>query len=111
MGVLENIQKGRYENKGAYPVQRNFRIYKTCEHCGSTYLDVKEKKRYTVAKLKYRHDNAEMIKKLKQDIIEEAGVVDNPKANDLWDIAWDQGHSSGLNEVYNYFFDYLKIIL
>ena len=46
----------------------------------------------------------------KKDLYEEYGVSNNPKANDVWSKAWEFGHSSGLQEVYNYFIDLVDLI-
>ena len=110
MGVIENIQKGLYDNKLAFPIKKGFMIYKNCKHCGSSYIDKEEEKKYVTAKLKYRHENAVMLGKLKQDLIKEAGIEGHPKADTLWNLAYDQGHSAGLQEIYNIFFEFLDLI-
>lgn len=110
MEVIEKIRSCVYENKLIFPIKQNFMIHKRCEHCGSTYIDKEVEKNYTVAKLKYRHEDAKMFTNLKQDLIKEAGIEGHPKADKLWSLAYEQGHSSGLQEIYNQFFELLELI-
>lgn len=110
MEVIEKIRSDVYVNKLIFPIKQDFMIHKRCEHCGSDYIDKEVEKNYTVAKLKYRHENAKMIGNLKQDLIKEAGIEGHPKADALWNMAYDQGHSAGLQEIYDQFFELLELI-
>jgi hypothetical protein len=46
----------------------------------------------------------------KKALAEEYGIISNPKFEKAFDIAWQQGHSSGYSEVENYFSDLVDLI-
>jgi hypothetical protein len=41
----------------------------------------------------------ELDAKFKVDVLAEYGLTGNPKANDVFELAWEEGHSSGYSEV------------
>ncbi|MCA9367467.1 hypothetical protein KC887_04380 [Candidatus Kaiserbacteria bacterium] len=43
-------------------------------------------------------------------LVEQAGVADNPKASQLFKLAWNYGHSEGHWEVLEYFEQMLPLI-
>jgi len=54
---------------------------------------------------------AELENQFREDLIEDLGIKDNPKAGLLFSKAWELGHSSGYHEVYNYACDLVDLIL
>lgn len=46
----------------------------------------------------------------KQDLFIEFDVVDNPKAEQAYAIAWQEGHWAGFQEVYNEFEKIVELI-
>ena len=53
---------------------------------------------------KWREQEARDIEASKQRMAEETGVPRTHSKFELaWDIAWSEGHSSGISEVENYF--------
>ena len=46
----------------------------------------------------------------KEDLKEEFGVLDNPKAERAFALAWEKGHSAGLEDVYSKFDDFVELI-
>jgi hypothetical protein len=50
----------------------------------------------------YNQETARLNELFKNDVLDELGVTDNPKADLLWSHAWDLGHSGGLHEVFGY---------
>jgi hypothetical protein len=44
------------------------------------------------------------------DLEQEFGVVGHPKSKRLFELAWEHGHSSGLNDVYYYYSDFVELI-
>jgi hypothetical protein len=44
------------------------------------------------------------------DLFENFNVSDNPKRHRAFELAWDKGHASGLEEVYNEFYDLVDLI-
>ena len=47
----------------------------------------------------YQEDQARLNKQFRLDLEVEHGVIGNPKADKLFEIAWEQGHSYGFSEV------------
>jgi hypothetical protein len=57
------------------------------------------------------HDaNTRLELEFKKDLFEELGITNNPKAEKLYNYAWDLGHSAGYHEVYSYAQDLLELI-
>ena len=48
---------------------------------------------------------------LKIALIAEFNVENNPKAHKVFDMAWDRGHSEGLNKVRQEFEELVELIL
>ena len=110
MDVLDKIKNGDYKNKKQYPVRANFKIMKLCEYCGQSYKDKKSEEEYKNAHREYRIETSTLMKQFRNDLFEEAEIIEHPKADKIWNLAWERGHSSGLAEVYDYFFEYLDLI-
>ena len=47
---------------------------------------------------------------LKRKLEEEWGTAENPKRHDLFDLAWEYGHSHGEDEVRLYYDDMVGLI-
>lgn len=58
----------------------------------------------------YNAEESRVIEKFKADMFDDLGISDNPKRNELYRVAWDYGHSSGIQEVYNYALDLVDLI-
>lgn len=50
----------------------------------------------------YQAEEARLRAQFKADALEDLRLTGHPKADKLMAIAWDMGHSSGYQEVYNY---------
>lgn len=46
----------------------------------------------------------------KQKLEEKYGVVGHPKADRLYELAWEHGHSSGYSEVEIYYDDFVELV-
>jgi hypothetical protein len=57
----------------------------------------------------YSIDNA-AASEFHDDLLNHYGVIDNPKANTAYNLAWQYGHSNGFHEVYNFFDDLVELI-
>jgi len=71
------------------------------------YIDAYEK--YELDMIEYRKQldayNAEigrLREEFKHDALDEFGLLNHPKADKIFAYAWEQGHSAGYSEVYNY---------
>jgi hypothetical protein len=53
---------------------------------------------------------SELEKEFKRDLFDQHGVTGHPKAERAFQLAWDYGHSSGFQEVANYFDDLADLL-
>jgi len=58
----------------------------------------------------YRDESDKRSSEFINDLFEEFGVVGNPKADKCFSIAYEMGHSSGYQEVWNYFSELVELI-
>lgn len=58
----------------------------------------------------YRRLNAEGREAFKADLFEHLGITGHPKAEELWRLAWEEGHSSGYNEVLGYAQEFVDLL-
>lgn len=66
------------------------------------------------ARVVAREDWREKEKKKKAShklrLEKEFGIVDHPKSDKLYEIAWSFGHSEGFNEVESYYLDMVELL-
>ena len=68
---------------------------------------IKEKRAWNIA---YREAEGR-AKTVFRDNVEEVFMTkDNPKAEKLWSLAWEYGHSSGLLSVVDYYSDLVELV-
>jgi len=67
-------------------------------------IQEEQKKAYEAEEIKIR-------KQIKSDIFEDLGITENPKAEKLWDIAYQHGRHSGYNAIYAYASDLVELIM
>lgn len=97
--VRDNLIAGKYENKVPYdidkiPVDENTMTVKQArEHTESETQRARDQRR------KHRENEGAMSALVKHDLEIQEGLVGHDKANLLWTIAWDRGHSSGYSDV------------
>ncbi len=65
---------------------------------------------YKVEKSKQSRDQSRLNEEFKNDLYKEFGVEENPKREKCFLLAYEQGHSSGRGEVYNYFAEFVELI-
>jgi len=63
------------------------------------------------AKGEYNRTVGERIEVFRKELYEYYGVTENPKADAVYDKAYDRGHSAGLGEVSNIFGDLVELIV
>lgn len=59
---------------------------------------------------KLREADNRATAQFRKDLEEVAKMSGQPKADTLWTKAWDMGHSAGLYEVMNVYFDLLDLV-
>lgn len=65
---------------------------------------------YIAAKNAFNKEEQNIYDLFKDCLFEEFGVTNNPKREKCFSLAWEHGHSSGFNEVYNYFSEFVELI-
>ena len=50
----------------------------------------------------FRAAERDAMSRFKADVLAENGITDHPKADKLYEMAWERGHSSGIQEVAMY---------
>ena len=72
--------------------------------------EVLDEEEYKAQRKRYSDESAKLYKEFQNDLFEDYGVSDNPKRFKCFDLAWEYGHSSRLDEVYNCFGDFVELI-
>lgn len=101
--------KGKVLFSGKY---NEFEIFKSLSKNTENFIveqDFNEKE-YKLDMNKYHLSKQKLINEFKQDLFVDFGVENNPKRNMVFDLAWEYGHSSGLEEVYNQFDRFVELI-
>ena len=108
--VRELINLKCFENTLDYPSRLEYKTKKICEHCGSNFKDNDALIKYRKAQKDFRIEDNRLYNLFKETVFYESGITDHPKAETLFGIAWELGHSYGLNEVLNHLEDILPLI-
>ena len=133
-GVYEKIQSDYYKNKGDYSkihkdieekkaLLTSFADYYLAAERAGFSADAfapgivqkvhEELENYDVAKqaLKdYNKEDNRLHALFQEDIAKEFGVVDNPKKDKVFAMAYERGNSSGYEEVFNIYSDLVELI-
>jgi hypothetical protein len=72
--------------------------------------EVLDEEAYKAHRKQYDIERTKLHEEFVNDLFEEFGVGDNIKRHKAFDIAWEKGHSNGLEEVYNEFYDLVELI-
>ena len=99
--------KGNVLHCGSYQALGNLKKH----YPNAVIQEVLDEDAYKAQRKQYSDESAKLYKEFQNDLFEDYGVSDNPKRFKCFDLAWEHGHSSGLEEVYNYFGDFVKLIL
>jgi hypothetical protein len=77
---------------------------------GFTVETSRDTEAYNAARREYGQLEGQKNAEFRDDLFDEHGVTGNPRAQRCYDIAWSYGHSSGLQEVANYFSELVDLI-
>lgn len=78
--------------------------------CGAVET-VFDKEGYKAAKAKYNGETNRLMEEFRADIKEEFGLTGHPKADQVWNLAWQYGHSAGFSEVYNHMAEFAPLVV
>ena len=110
INVREALEAGRYCNNVPYTITRvpvdedKMTVKQAREHTES------EKQRGRDQMRKHREREAELNMLVKSDLEAQHGIVGHPKADKLWSLAWDAGHSAGYSDVITYYEDFVELL-
>lgn len=99
MNVIDAIREGRYKNTVPYSVDRvpidenRMTVRQAREHAEA------EKARHRAQRELHRAEEARLDRLFRADLEEEHGLAGHPKAELLFDIAWDDAHSDGYEQI------------
>ena len=121
MSIFAKIENGDYLTKLPYPpkVVENPLVFKSVKNMTDDEVDrlaaVVAEYRQSIAdrdaaKVARRVDATRLQEQFKKDIEAEYNMVGHPKADLLFEKAWDMGHSSGYNEVAQYYNDLHELV-
>jgi hypothetical protein len=111
MSVCDDIRSGKYENKVPYSIPDMEPINET----KTTIARARElRAAHTTAKVEQRRlwqaEEGRMIDLLRTDLEAEHGVTGHPKAGVLWSLAWQHGHSGGLQDVVSHYEEFVELL-
>lgn len=113
--VHTKIKNGDYENKLPYPRKPNGGIVLNAK---DTAAFLKAFKAYDAALVDYHAareayivENGQIYAQFKADVLAELGLTDHPKAEKLFGMAWDRGHSEGYASVLSVAEDYADLLV
>ena len=72
--------------------------------------EVLDEDAYKAHRKEYEDERNKLHQEFVKELFEEFGVCNNPKSIRCFQLAWEHGHSSGYEEVYNYFADFVTLI-
>lgn len=121
MNTYQKFLAGEYTNKATYPskpaepaVLRK-RAKELTDDEVATLGEVSRaydeaKATYEADRRNYGTESGRLTTLLQADLEAEYGVTGHPKANLLWEKAYDRGHSAGMGEVINVWTDLVDLI-
>jgi uncharacterized protein YcbK (DUF882 family) len=108
--VRDNLAAGKYANTEPYtvdkiPVDENtMTVRQAREHQESEKQRVRDQRRAWLV------GQAEMNALLRTDLEAEHGMADSPKAEKLWELAWEHGHGCGYSDVISHYETFAELV-
>lgn len=110
--VYEKLRDDSYKNKLPYPVGPalvGLRTLKNQPAAGEGEVHLEGKAR-EAAMQAYREEDSRLAEEFKADALAEVGLTGHPKADKVYHLAWEYGHSAGFSEVMNYLPDLADLV-
>lgn len=80
------------------------------EYPNALIQEVLDEEAYRAHLKEYNDESAKLHDEFVNDLFKNFNVTYNLKRFKCFELAWEHGHSSGLEEVYNYFGDFVELI-
>lgn len=122
MDIREKIKAGEYAPSIAYPTKPampevlNRKASQLTTDQIETLAEVRNKylaelEKYNADRAEYRKQEQEGVRKFQADLEEDCGIPSNhPKAETLFTLAWEYGHSDGLMSVVYYYEEFSELL-
>lgn len=81
------------------------------EYPGAVIQEVLDEVTYKEHRKLYDAEAGRLHQEFKEDLFKEFGMSDHPKREKIFSYAWEEGHSCGLEDVYNVFADIVELII
>lgn len=123
MNIREKIKDNYYNMKSVYHKYPK----KECKKCGMFFTKSEkycsscgnniqkefgiELEKYNKQKDIYNKEYTEKSKEFENDAIEYVGLKGHPKADKAYRFAYEQGHSSGYNEILNWLEEIAELVI
>jgi hypothetical protein len=106
--VAKQVNGGTIELVGPKVYPDNAAVLEALVRCVKE--DVDDEGSYKAALTAYGRETVRLESLFRRDLFEDLGITDNPRADKLYSMAWEHGHSVGYSEVYNYACDLAELI-
>jgi len=60
---------------------------------------------------KRQEEEREKVRAFRNNLEASYGVQDHPKANKVWELAWEHGHANGFSEIEHYYHEFVSLII
>lgn len=105
----DNLAAGKYVNTEPYSVPKNpvtdtMTVKQARDHKESERQRVHDQRKAWFA------NDAAMTRLLRADLEIEHGMVGNPKAERLWELAWEYGHGCGCSDVISHYEEFAELV-
>ena len=80
------------------------------EYPNALIQEVLDEDAYQAHRKEYNDERGKLHDEFVDDLFENFNVTGNPKRFKCFELAWEKGHSNGLEEVYNEFYDLVELI-
>jgi hypothetical protein len=124
MNTRERLENGDFENKEPYPTEEHMKKVHADLYEEQDKIRVEKDRLESLAEQNreailtaerlqeqaYRDEQFRITAAFRKSLEEEHGTVGHPKADLLWEKAWEDGHSGGYGEVLNYYIDLVELV-
>jgi hypothetical protein len=98
-----------YPERPPKPERAHFKNNETYGKAMDDY-ELKELPRFRASLLEYRAKLGEIENEFKVEILRRIGISQHPRAEKLWSMAWERGHSSGFSEIVSIAYDLSELL-
>ena len=102
----------KYENSIPRPNKSEFYVtIKATAPSGKVHeVKVFEEEPYREAMRAYKNEENRLLNSFREDLLEELGITNHPKAELLMSKAWEHGHSGGYNDVVYWAWEFVDFL-